>query len=223
MPEHPSKNVPPLGITFRGKFSTNRPIGASRPQGVCRNPQPVGASRLPKGAPPLWRQPSAACYPDDAGEILPPHPLGVRVRDPPTLAGLGGLEPPTPGFGDRCSSLFRATDLLLARAVERMFPAVPTELLKLKLRSPRRLKTRSVVVVLALAAAQAQVLPHAYSNTLVTTPAPTVCPPSRIANLRFSSIAIGVIRATSRFTLSPGMTISTSFRVQVPVTSVVRR
>ena len=61
-----------------------------------------------------------------------------------------------------------------------------------------------------------------YSKISVTTPEPTVLPPSLIANLSPSSIAIGVIRSISIVMLSPGMHISTpsgSFRS--PVTSVV--
>jgi hypothetical protein len=55
-------------------------------------------------------------------------------------------------------------------------------------------------------------------------PAPTVRPPSRIANLSPRSIAIGVSSSTSRFVLSPGITISTpSSRFTDPVTSVVRK
>ena len=62
-----------------------------------------------------------------------------------------------------------------------------------------------------------------YSVILVITPAPTVRPPSRIAKRTPSSRATGVIRSTSIFTLSPGITISTpSGRVTSPVTSVVR-
>jgi hypothetical protein len=48
-----------------------------------------------------------------------------------------------------------------------------------------------------------------YSTILATTPAPTVRPPSRIAKRRPSSMAIGLIRVTTIFTLSPGITIST--------------
>lgn len=59
---------------------------------------------------------------------------------------------------------------------------------------------------------------------LVTRPAPTVRPPSRIAKRRPSSIAIGWISCTVISTLSPGMTISVpSGRVTTPVTSVVRK
>ena len=63
-----------------------------------------------------------------------------------------------------------------------------------------------------------------YSMISVTTPAPTVRPPSRIANRSPFSIAIGVISSTSICTLSPGITISTpSGSCATPVTSVVRK
>ncbi len=59
---------------------------------------------------------------------------------------------------------------------------------------------------------------------LVTRPAPTVRPPSRIANRRPSSMAMGWISSTAISVLSPGMTISLpSGRVTTPVTSVVRK
>jgi hypothetical protein len=59
---------------------------------------------------------------------------------------------------------------------------------------------------------------------LVTRPAPTVRPPSRIAKRRPSSIAMGWISWTDISVLSPGMTISVpSGRVTTPVTSVVRK
>src|SRR2546430_966333 len=62
-----------------------------------------------------------------------------------------------------------------------------------------------------------------YSRIFVTTPAPTVLPPSRMAKRRPSSRAIGVMSVTSRLVLSPGMTISVpSLSLASPVTSVVR-
>lgn len=61
-----------------------------------------------------------------------------------------------------------------------------------------------------------------YSIISVTTPAPTVLPPSLIANLSPFSIAIGVISSMLNLALSPGITISTpSSSVMLPVTSVV--
>src|SRR5207249_7685714 len=48
----------------------------------------------------------------------------------------------------------------------------------------------------------------AYSVISVTTPAPTVRPPSRIANRNSFSIATGVIRSIVIVTLSPGITTS---------------
>ncbi len=63
-----------------------------------------------------------------------------------------------------------------------------------------------------------------YSIILLMTPAPTVWPPSRIANRRPSSIAIGTISSALMWTLSPGITISTpSGSSTEPVTSVVRK
>ncbi len=67
--------------------------------------------------------------------------------------------------------------------------------------------------------------PHCgHSRILVTTPEPTVRPPSRIAKRRPSSHAIGVIKVISMSMLSPGITISTpSGSLMLPVTSVVRK
>ncbi len=65
---------------------------------------------------------------------------------------------------------------------------------------------------------------HYHSRILLITPAPTVWPPSRMANRSPSSMAIGFCRVTSNFTLSPGITISTpSASFTTPVTSVVRK
>ena len=61
-----------------------------------------------------------------------------------------------------------------------------------------------------------------YSMIVATRPDPTVRPPSRIANVRPCSIAIGWISSIVISTLSPGMHISVpSGRLQTPVTSVV--
>ena len=63
-----------------------------------------------------------------------------------------------------------------------------------------------------------------YCMISVTTPEPTVLPPSRIAKRRPFSIAIGVMSSTVISTLSPGRHISTpSGRLMIPVTSVVRK
>src|SRR4030095_13578806 len=67
-------------------------------------------------------------------------------------------------------------------------------------------------------------VPSPYFRIFVTTPAPTVRPPSLIANRNCSSIAIGVISSIVICTLSPGMTISIpSGSSTEPVTSVVRK
>ena len=58
----------------------------------------------------------------------------------------------------------------------------------------------------------------------MTRPAPTVRPPSRMANLRPSAMAMGWMSLTVISVLSPGMAISVpSGRVTSPVTSVVRK
>src|SRR5439155_17022087 len=68
------------------------------------------------------------------------------------------------------------------------------------------------------------VLSYHYFKIFVTTPAPTVRPPSRMANRSCSSIAIGVISSIVIFVLSPGITISTpAGNSTEPVTSVVRK
>jgi len=64
--------------------------------------------------------------------------------------------------------------------------------------------------------------PKRYLIILVTTPAPTVLPPSLIAKFKLSFIAIGVINFTENFPSSPGITISVpEGNVTSPVTSVV--
>ena len=68
----------------------------------------------------------------------------------------------------------------------------------------------------------ATLLYRVYSIILVTTPAPTVLPPSLIAKLSFSDIAIGVINLTVNLASSPGITISVpDGNSTSPVTSVV--
>ena len=68
----------------------------------------------------------------------------------------------------------------------------------------------------------ATLLYRVYSIILVTTPAPTVLPPSRIAKFNFSDIAIGVISLTVNLASSPGITISVpAGNSTSPVTSVV--
>ena len=63
-----------------------------------------------------------------------------------------------------------------------------------------------------------------YLLIFMTRPAPTVRPPSRIANRRPSSMAIGAINSTVISVLSPGITICVpSGNWILPVTSVVRK
>ena len=61
-----------------------------------------------------------------------------------------------------------------------------------------------------------------HSSIPATTPAPTVLPPSLMANRNSFSIAIGAISSIVKLMLSPGITISTpSGSWATPVTSVV--
>src|SRR5579864_9178180 len=63
-----------------------------------------------------------------------------------------------------------------------------------------------------------------YCTISLMVPAPTVCPPSRMAKRKPFSIATGVINSITRLTLSPGITISVAAgNSATPVTSVVRK
>ena len=89
--------------------------------------------------------------------------------------------------------------------------------------APRRLRTRRSPLASPAAVSGARCVRY-YFVILVTRPAPTVRPPSRIAKRRPSSIAMGWMSSTDISVLSPGMTISVpSGSVTTPVTSVVRK
>ena len=168
------------------------------------------------------------------------------------MAGQEGFEPPTPGFGVRCSTV-RATGLhscSFCFLVNRMGPAETAILLQRKLVRGLLLVPRGgVVPPLAVPASQdddvcrhllpflpflsgplgsfpnppgpkgkgkrskgISLLPlpfQRYSIISVTTPAPTVLPPSRMAKRSSFSRATGVINSPFMLILSPGMTIST--------------
>src|SRR5918997_1856669 len=136
-------------------------------------------------------------------------------------------------------------NVLASLPVRRVLPAPRAELPQLDaIRGIAPVFTRVVVTALALLTCQRYQLSHSYppnhrgetpsrprrssvscySMIWVTTPAPTVRPPSRMAKLRPSSMAMGEINSTSITVLSPGITISTpSSRRISPVTSVVRK
>jgi hypothetical protein len=152
------------------------------------------------------------------------------------LAGQAGLEPATTGFGVRRSSqlelLTPVSPLNFYLAMQGMGPARRTELLESQLfRCLLSVFRRCVIFSLTLIASKPHEFPHErsllawnYWLILVTIPAPTVFPPSRIANLSPSSIATGVISSISTLILSPGMTISVPWgSFTTPVTSVVRK
>src|SRR5262249_38317736 len=134
----------------------------------------------------------------------------------------------------------------------RVLPLLAAELLPLQTVRAAGFLLRAVVAVAAHSAFQPDVFAHAqhstslaariceraprarrcerlngdYARILVTTPAPTVRPPSRMAKRSPSSMAIGISGSSSTviWMLSPGMHISTpDGSVTLPVTSVVRK
>jgi hypothetical protein len=145
----------------------------------------------------------------------------------------------------RANSALRITTLigsLLRLFVRRVLPACTAELLRFHaVRMLLLVFCRGVIPVLALTTLQRNDFAHFpdsflrartgfrrptsnYSTISTTAPAPTVCPPSRIAKRNPFSRATGVISVTSQLTLSPGMTISTPVgNFTSPVTSVVRK
>src|SRR5436305_2797047 len=133
---------------------------------------------------------------------------------------------------------------LLGLFVPRVLAAAAAELAELKtLRGRLLILSRHVITTLAFSALKHNVITRHkspftlrqnfrplrslcldYSTISEIVPAPTVLPPSRMANLNPFSIAIGVINSISIATLSPGITISTpSCSFATPVTSVVRK
>jgi hypothetical protein len=133
--------------------------------------------------------------------------------------------------------LYQATAKLLCFAMHGMFSATRTILAKFKtIRIVTTILLGGVITFLAIIALKRNHRSNVflfgchtnlpafyYSIILVTTPAPTVRPPSRMANFEPCSNATGTISSTVRFTLSPGITISTpSGSAMFPVTSMVR-
>ncbi len=150
------------------------------------------------------------------------------------MAGQEGLEPPTIGFGDRRSTI-GATDLYPPQAPLafkfNLFMRGALIIPRAKLFELQLLRIRlgilgcAVIDLRTIRAFQTNLDFHTnpYSRIFVTTPAPTVLPPSRIANFVPTSSAIELISSTTIFVLSPGMIISVpSGKVIEPVTSVVR-
>src|SRR5277367_923439 len=166
----------------------------------------------------------------------------------------GGTRTPIPGFGDRSPNRWttplktqnRSARCLLqnGKLLNFLVPGVLAARIA-KLPSLDALGVlllvlgRCVIAVFAIAALQRDDFSHGpipflpspstregkrYSMISVTAPAPTVWPPSRIANRNPFSSATGVISVTSQLTLSPGSTISTPVgNFTSPVTSVVRK
>src|ERR1700677_3583095 len=106
----------------------------------------------------------------------------------------------------------RNLDALLYFLVSRVLPARIAELRRLQpVLMLLPVLGRRVVPVLTVVALQSDDFSHgrllAYSMMSATAPAPTVWPPSRIANRNPFSSATGVISVISHDMLSPGITI----------------
>src|SRR4029077_13842815 len=140
---------------------------------------------------------------------------------------------PSPLQNDSCENFPCKNEPLLHFLVRRLPAASVAELLRFQpLGMLLLVFRRCVIAVLAIPALQRDDLAHRlilsrsarYSMISVTAPAPTVCPPSRMANRKTFSSATGVISDTSQLTLSPGINISTPCgSVTFSVTSVVRK
>ncbi len=118
----------------------------------------------------------------------------------------------------------RVEDSLLAFAMKCHFFVPGTILFHFKTTSCVLLVfLRAIVAPFAFGASKYDIDSHnCYSIISVTTPEPTVCPPSRIAKRSCSCMAMGAISSTMNCELSPGITISTpSGSVMTPVMSVV--
>ena len=125
------------------------------------------------------------------------------------MAGTAGLEPTTCGFGDRCSAKLSYAPALAGKYTDptglpaqallfvlSMMATLGAELAQRQIiRHVLPILGGYIVTHLALAALQYYLslghMSKPYSITLVTTPAPTVWPPSRMANRTPASIAMG--------------------------------
>jgi hypothetical protein len=134
------------------------------------------------------------------------------------MAGVKRLELPTFGFGGRC------TTIVLHPCIRLMLRRAPSSGKSGNMHTQRSTQklTTSGSFSRRTTAPGLGIIP--YSMISVTTPAPTVRPPSRMAKRSSLSMAMGVISSASMVTLSPGITISTpSGSFTMPVTSVVRK
>ncbi len=150
--------------------------------------------------------------------------IGLRA----TLGGgaAGSIRTSRPPISETISAMAVAGTATRRRASRRSFMADPLgELLTPWVEAPTGFSQFSTKAAPAPGASAAIVAAQSsYLTILVTRPAPTVRPPSRMANRRPSSMATGWISFTEMSVLSPGMTISVpSGSVTTPVTSVVRK
>ncbi len=170
-----------------------------------RLPVPPRPPRHPR------RQPRSTTHAPPSSRLTPPHtPQILRgprhaSRRQPHAGSPGTTKPPSRWLGGFVLVVLRSDRVSIRGSRLRMLSRAATR--------PGALSQPS----------QAQA-GRAHFVILVTRPAPTVRPPSRIAKRSPSSMAIGWISSTVISVLSPGMTISLpSGRVTTPVTSVVRK
>ncbi len=187
----------------------------------------LGQSQTPSCLLRLKRRPITAALPFlQARQDLNPQPLVLETSALPIelLAFIGAGNEPRPCklfcFAVRC--VFPAARAILAKLHPIRIVAAILLGGVISLLTIITLKSNDRANILFLGS-HSYLPTFSYSIILVTTPAPTVRPPSRMANLEPCSRATGTINSTVRLTLSPGITISTpSGRVMLPVTSIVR-
>src|SRR6516162_3603988 len=113
---------------------------------------------------------------------------------------------------------------MISRGIEKQLLAADSHLpaLVARARSPADVEDRRAALLRDAERDVRRSRPYWRISAIV--PAPTVWPPSRIANRNPFSMATGVINSMVRLTLSPGITISVpAGNSATPVTSVVRR
>ena len=236
--------VPPAACVLLPVYQKLRKCASPAPQALF----PAAGAAFPMGAAPMacavrgpWRRPLPALFPSANAvprpPVLPQWPAlftasGTTRRwhfCPPLPLPAAGAAPSQPAAAaHRPPGMGHGPMHCLPHGQN--IPIVMIILFVYKFSFPHR-----PARLRAARAQKGKKMPHAkgmghfekaedYSLIFVTTPEPTVRPPSRIAKRRPSSMAIGVISSTSMVTLSPGMHISVpSGRVITPVTSVVRK
>lgn len=228
----PSRRRPCAGPYGRPPTGSGSPKARSRPEARTTRPPGVPAAQARRARPSRGRAPTGSTA---------PRPLPCRGRRATSLRGGGAGRPDAasrsasrrrrttgtvpsarPAPRGRAPKASSGADVNPAAGNDRSDAGPPSPPATRKgphdrsRAGPLRCSQKSYQVRSEAAGA--------YLLILVTWPAPTVRPPSRMANFRPSSMAMGWMSSTFISVLSPGMTISVpSGRVTTPVTSVVRK